>query len=345
MGLILTGAGCSLPGMKSSSSSTTDGGVWKTINAGTSFTQVNAVPGASGVGSINKTDITRVVMDPHDDNVLYATTKQNGLVYSEDAAATWRQPRQAVLRDGRIVDVAIHPKAPCTIYVATPQRLTKSETCLRDLDEQTYVENRSNVTLVDVEVDWYNPSIVWLGLTNGDILKSTDAGKTWRSMHQAKEQITQLLLSKADSRILLAATDKDGIWKTTDGGQTWAHIEDQLKDFRNGNRVFSLVSDATSATIVAATQYGLLRSIDVGSTWESIPLLTAPGQVTVKAVSIDPLAPKNIAYAAAGTFYRSSDAGVTWTTSKLASSRQPTALTPASGNWSTMYLAGVTIEK
>ncbi len=333
--LALMGLGC---GSGGSGSKAADGGIWKTTDAGVKFASANVLSGGKSIGSLATASVMNIEMDPHDSQILYASTREHGLLVSEDGASTWQQPRQAALRTGSVVDVEADPKELCTVYIATPKRLMKSDTCLRTLYEQVYVENRPTASITDVEVDWYNASAVWLGMGNGDIFKSEDAGKTWRKIITLKGAVTQMMVSNADSRQVLVGTDKDGLWKTVDAGVSWVQIEKELKDFRNGNKVWSLVQDKTSATVVAATQYGLLRSQDFGSTWEGIALLTAPGQITIKALAMDPENVSSIAFASLGTLYSTTDGGVTWKTVKLPTARIPEVLIADPLRWETMYL-------
>jgi len=321
--IALTGAGC-FGGVGKSSG--IDGGVFKTANGGTFWSQQAAIVSANGMGSIATTDVLTLAMDPQDHQAVYAGTKTAGLIFSLDGATTWQQARHPGLREGAIAAIAVDPKSVCTVYVAKGSRLFKSTDCLRSANPDAYVETRSGVTISSVAVDWYDANVIWIGLTNGDVLKSEDGTTSWQTSTSAVEKVTGILVDNADSRVVLVSTSGAGFFKTTDSGVIWSQAKDALKDLKNAVKVASVVQDKAGSTLVAATGYGLIRSRDFGNTWEGLQLLSAPGQVLIPSVAIDPANADVIAYAAGSTFYRSVDGGIKWTTTKIPSTRNPTML-------------------
>ncbi len=325
--LVLSGAGCfSLGPSPSSSTATGTNGIFQTADAGATWSASTAVPTATGVGSLAGADITALARDPQDDQTLYAGSKQNGLFYSTDGGVSWKRPRLDALRDGAVASVAVDPSSTCTVYAAKGPRIFKTTDCLRSFAADAFVETRANVSVTDVRVDWYDPKTVWVGESDGGVQKSTDAGKTWRRVLSAFAPVSAVLVSQQDSRIVLAATQGNGFYRTTDGGADWTQIRDQLKNLRGADTVFALAQDAKGSVIVASTQYGLVRSLDQGANWEGVPLLTAPGQVAIRALAVGPSSGNVIAYATSGTFYRSTDGGRQWATHALPSGHAPSVL-------------------
>lgn len=339
--LALVGAGC----FGSSSTGGADGGVFKTVDAGQEWTQQAAIPSAKGVGSIGSSDVIALEMDPQDNQVVYAGTASNGLIFSTDAAASWQQPRAAGLKEGTVGAVEVDPTDVCTVYAAKGARLYKTDDCARTFSSEAYVETRAGVTITKVVVDWYNPLIVWIGLSNGDVLKSEDASATWQTSVATKKAVTGLMVSNADSRVVLVATESDGFFKTTDAGASWTQVKDELKELRNAAKVTSVVQDAGGSTVLASTAYGLIRSKDFGSTWEALQLLSSPGQVEIRSVAVDPDDANVIVYAAGSTFYRSVDGGLKWTTSTVQTTRAPMAVLVDPTDANAVYLGVATIEK
>lgn len=321
LSLILIGAGCS-----GSSSSGSDGGVFTSSTAGEEWTQTVIVPTAAGIGTLATTDVLNMQMDPQDDTFIYLGTRQNGMLYSRDSGASWLQPESEALSDGLIYHIAVDPKDVCTVYVAKGARLYSTRDCMRTFNSETYVENRSGVSVVRVAVDWFDTDTIWIGLSNGDVLKSSDSGDTWQTVLKTGEEISGFLLHTTDSRTLLVATYKKGIYKTEDGGSDWEQIDGGLADLDDADNVYSLIQDQTSDTLIAATGYGLVRSEDFGDTWSAVQLVTSAGQVTIRAVGMDVENPNTLYYAANSTFYHSDDAGSTWDTERFPSSRVPRAM-------------------
>ncbi|SRR3989339_250777 len=339
--IALTGAGC----FGGSTSGGNDGGVFMTADAGSAWTQQTAIPSAKGVGTIGGTNVIALEMDPQDNAALYAGTVSQGLLYSLDGATGWMQPRDAGLKEGEISAVEVDPTNVCVVYVAKGQRLYKTEDCLRSFDSEAYVETRAGVTIRRIAVDWYNPLMVWIGLSNGDVLKSEDGAVTWQTSLSSKKSITGLMVSNADSRVVLVGTETDGFYKTTDSGIAWTQIKDELKEFKNAAKVSAFVQDKTGGTVLAATAYGILRSKDFGNTWEALQLLSSAGQVDIHTLAMNPADTNEIAYAAGTTFYRSLDGGVKWTTTKIPTTRVPMALVLDPTHTSVAYLGVATIEK
>ncbi len=333
----LLGAGCpSLGG--GTKSKVADGGVFKTIDAGKTWIPASAVPTAQGMGTLATSNVLSMEADPSDKFFFYATTRDNGMVYSEDGAISWHLPRQKALRDGTIQTVEVDSFDSCTAYVAKDARLFKTTDCLRTFDDEVYVESRGGIRIQQIALDWYVKGTVWMGLSNGDVLKSTDAGKSWKTMLKINKEITEIIMSNKDSRVMLISTSDSGVQRTTDGGEHWEKLEGVFSEFPNASRVYGITQMKDGSVMFATTQHGLLRSEDLGSSWESINLLTSPGQLTIRAAGIAPKDPNVIYYATPGTFYRTSDGGKTWQTQKFPSSRIPRAMLIDPDDASVLYV-------
>jgi len=321
--LVFLGAGCQT---NTKSSGANDGGVIKSINSGKDWVATAAVPTAKGIGTLSTTNVVQLTMDPSDKNVLYASTREDGFLYSEDAGATWRQPRFAELTKGLVYDVAVDPQNVCTVYVAKGPRLYKTSDCMRTFDSEVYVEARADVSVMKVAVDWFDTRNVWIGLTNGDVLKSQDAGKTWTTLLRAGNEVSDILINNTDSRQVLVSLYNGGIQKSVDGGTTWTDLSPELKKWTGAKQVFDLTQSKNGGAVLAATQFGLLRSNDFGTSFENLKLVTSGGQVQIRAVAFDPNNADTMYYATVGTFYKSMDGGTSWKTEKIASSRVPRAI-------------------
>ena len=119
----------------------------------------------------------------------------------------------------------------------------------------------------------------------------------------------------------------DGIFKSTDGGLTWAQLPSTLSDTvpnplyqtRNFDFVWQLVTDQTrtdSDIVYAAVVNGIFRSADGGTTWA--PVLGLDTSITAVSLYTDlVITPSGVLYATissetpSGGFYRSTD-GLNW---------------------------------
>lgn len=325
LSVALLGVGC--PSFKSQPQNrVADGGVYKTTDGGETWAAVNTVPTAQGTGTLSTTNVINMEMDPQDRSFLYAGTRANGLIYSEDAAASWRIPRYAAFREGTIRAVEVDPTNICTVYIAKDARLYKSENCLRSVSDGAYVEARPGVVISQIGVDWYNRGTVYIGLTNGDVLKSIDGGKSWKTILKTEKEISEILIHNKDSRQLLLTLYDGGVFRSTDAGETWQTVGGKVKDLAGASRVYGIVQTADASVVLMTTEYGLLRSKDFGLTWEPLQLLTAPKEALIRAIGISPSNGNLLYYATPSAFYQSLDGGQTWQTKKFPSERIPRAL-------------------
>ncbi|MGB4990106.1 MAG: hypothetical protein WBO10_12770 [Pyrinomonadaceae bacterium] len=260
---------------------------------------------------------------------------------------------------GRVNDIEVAPNDSRVIYAGMAAAgVLKSVNGGTSWD--TIFDKETVPTVGDVAIAPSNPSIVWVGSGESNnrqssswgngVYKSMDAGKTWKNMGLAEtHHIARVVIHPRDpNTVWVAATGKlwsssseRGVYKTTDGGKTWAHV---LK-VNDDTGATELVIDHESPTILYAAMYqrrrtvfgfngsgegsALYKSGDGGDTWtkitkgmpydtENAPTprpdnLLETGRNSIAVYDKD----TNIVYAtvehANGGVYRSMDKGETWT--------------------------------
>ncbi|HEY9420352.1 MAG TPA: hypothetical protein VIW92_02975, partial [Thermoanaerobaculia bacterium] len=115
---------------------------------------------------------------------------------------------------------------------------------------------------------------------SGGIWKSVDGGGNWRWIADELSHlgVASLAMDPSDPKVLYAGTGEgiilgprgDGIYRTTDGGETWQSLTftaDKIA-FNYVNDI--VVSSADSRRIYAATRSGVWRSLDRGTTWARV---------------------------------------------------------------------------
>ncbi len=337
--IALTGVGC----INVRTETADAGGIFATADAGVKWSVRNALPLPQGVSSIGNINIIGITYDPNDAEALYLATADSGLLVSYDDGDAWLRVKEEQLRGGRINAVAVDPNNKCVVYVAKGSNIMKTSDCNRTYDTQAFVETNGTAVTV-VRVDWYNPNIVWLATASGDIVKSVDFGKSWTTVTRARSGIIDLMIDNSDSRIVLAATDKRGFWRTADGGATWTQSDAALEGFTDANRGHGLAQAADGSVIYYTNDYGLLRSRDHGATWEAITLLTKPGSTYIHSLAVNPKDSNNIFYGTATTLYSSIDGGTTWATRELPTQRAATAMSIDPNETSVLLVGAATIE-
>jgi photosystem II stability/assembly factor-like uncharacterized protein len=243
------------------------------------------------------------------------------------AVLRWQQRKSA---DGTIPDGALYREA-----LALRQRL-ESQPQLSGGPTNWTLLGPGNIggRIRSILIHPSNPSIMWVGSVSGGVWKSTDAGASWTMLPDlpAVLAVTCMVLHPGDPDTIYAGTGEQaffdnvegssnsavnvgaGIFRTTDGGASWA----QLPSTAGGawNSVTRIAIDRNNpAILVAATISGIFRSTDSGSSWSQ---RTAVKTLDVK---IDPNnSAKYVAGRADGRAQYSTDGGVTWTNTAAFSS-------------------------
>lgn len=330
--LVLFGQGC-FGGSKPATGP--DGGVWKTTDRGQTWANKRAlVQGSKVTTGAALLDLVTLTFDPQDNAALYAGTAQNGLVYSLDAGESWQAMKG--LSSGQVNAVAVDPKNKCTVYATRANEIVKTVTCGRDWT-RVFFDPQTSKVITRLAVDWFNPTIIFAGTSEGDILKSQDGGASWLSAARVDgTRITDIDIDPRDSRLVYVGTLGNGIWKTIDGGATWTQINKQFgEDLREARRVTQVVLDPKAAnTLFVVSKYGIIRSEDQGETWTALKLTSPPGTIQISALAIDPNDPKKMIYTGSTSVAFTSDAGTTWTVKKLPTTKAGSALLidPKDGN-------------
>ena len=117
---------------------------------------------------------------------------------------------------------------------------------------------------------------MWVGAATGGVWKSTDGGQTWKPQTDFAPvlSINSLVMDATDPNTLYAGTGEQtqnwrgaGIFKTSDGGQTWNQLAaTNTPDFYFVNNV--AVSRVAATRLYAATNTGLWASADGGASWK-----------------------------------------------------------------------------
>jgi photosystem II stability/assembly factor-like uncharacterized protein len=188
-------------------------GVWKTVNAGITWKPVFENQTSYSIGC--------VTIDPSNPHTVWVGTGENtggrhvgfgdGVYVSHDDGETWTNT--GLKQSGHIAKIIIHPKNSAVVWVAAQGPL-------------------------------------WNKGGERGIYKSTDGGKTWRRTLYVNEWTgaTDLAIDPENPNVLYAATWQrhrtvasfigggpgSGIYKSTDGGETWVKLSKGLPQSRLG---------------------------------------------------------------------------------------------------------------
>ncbi len=292
---------------------TASGGVFKTINGGTTWEPVFDDQPVSTIGDVTvaPSDPSIVWVGSGEANNRQSSSWGNGVYRSTDAGKTWKHMGlDATMHIGRIV---ISPSDPNTVYVAAGGNL-------------------------------------WGPSKDRGVYKTTDGGKTWNNVLFVNEDTgaSDIAMNPDSPGTLIAAMYQrrrtvfgyngsgpgSGLYKSTDGGATWKKLEkglpwdpdakkpaasadkdkvvdpEAVKEIgrigvnfyrRNANVVYALIEHASG---------GVFRSDDQGETWTRASETNPRGQYYSQIV-IDPNNDQRLWVAGAQMYY-SEDGGKTF---------------------------------
>ncbi len=319
LALSLMGAGCFGFG-GSSKTAVADGGVFRTRDDATKWEQLKVLNLDTQIGSTVELGTASIGLDPQDPNTFYIGTIENGLMYTLNNGASLQLANG--LTKGRINGIVVDAKDRCTVYATRLNQILKTSTCGREWVE-AWSHPRSDTQISAIAGDWYNSKTLYIGTTDGDILRSDDGAITWRPMHRVDNtRINDLKIDPRDSRVIYAATNGAGVLKSIDGGASWIEIRKQLQEFQYARTPKFLVLDpSTRDRIYHISKYGLLVSDDAGASWRAVTLPTAPQDTEIGSFIVNPKNPKVLVYSTASALVMSKDGGVSWSSKKLPTTR------------------------
>ncbi len=171
-----------------------------------------------------------VRFDPVDANTIYVGAPSGGIWKSTDAGNSWALLNTDTLAQIGVTDIAINPNNHQNIFIATGDFASQD-----------------------------SRSIGVLQSTNGGVTWSP-TGLNW-TISQGME-ISRLLINPNNPAILIAATN-NGIYRTTNSGNTWTHVNGYTNvssmEFRPGN-----------PNVVYACNTRFYRSTNGGATWSLV---------------------------------------------------------------------------
>ena len=228
------------------------GGVWKTVNAGTTWAPLFDGEGSYSIGTL--------ALDPNNPASVWVGTGENvggrhvgfgdGIYHSSNGGVTWEH--RGLAESNHISKIIVHPNDSKTLWVAAQGPL-------------------------------------WSSGGQRGVYKTTDGGESWRQV-LAKGPwtgATDLLIDPNNPDRLYAATwqrhrtvaaymgsgPESGIYRSQDGGETWQHLTEGLPKEVNIGKMGLALSTQHPNVVYAAIELdnrtgGVWRSTDFGSSWE-----------------------------------------------------------------------------
>ncbi len=316
------------------------GGVWKTVNAGTTWTPVFDSQSVYSVGC--------VAVDPVRPEVVWVGTGENvsgrhvgwgdGVYKSLDGGASWQ--RMGLEKSEHIGKILIDPRDPDVVFVAAEGPLWSeggerglyrtddggaSWTRVLAIDEDTGV--------TDVEFQPGNPDVlyaasyqrrrsVWSLLAGGPgsgIHKSTDGGDNWRRLVSGLPKGDMgkigLAVTPADPRLVYAtieaSAEERGFYRSRDGGESWERRNEYISNGTGPHYYQEIEASPRFPGRVYQMDVFLHVTRDGGGSFDILETGRAKHSDN-HALWIDPDHPDHLLVGTDGGLYESFDEGSTW---------------------------------
>ena len=316
------------------------GGVWKTTNAGVSWTPVFDEQQSYSIGD--------VTLDPNDPDVVWVGTGENvsgrhvgwgdGVYKSLDAGKTWTN--MGLKKSEHIGKILVDPRNSQNIFVAAEGPLWSAGGD-RGLYKSTdggatwkhILEIDENTGVTDIEFHPDNPDVIYAaayerrrhvwglmaGGPNGGIYKSSDAGATWKKLVNGLPQgdvgKIGLAVTAANPGLVYATIEADdenkGFYRSEDQGESWTKRNSYISGGTGPHYYMELTASPRTADLVFQMDVFLHVTRDGGNHFNYLGTGREKHSDN-HALWIDP---QNDLHLLAGTdagLYETFDQGTTW---------------------------------
>ncbi|MEP1553317.1 YCF48-related protein, partial [Paraglaciecola sp.] len=234
-------------------------------------------------------------------NLYFMGTAGGGVWKTENAGLSWKAISDKEFAVGSIGSIAVAPSDPNVIYVGTGEGPIRGVTTshgkgvYKSTDggeswKLVGLDNRGQIPKIRIHPT--NPDIAWAAVQGNiwganeerGIFKTTDGGKNWQHVLKvnADTGAADLTIDPTNPRILYASMwnhgrtpwfiksggDGGGLYKSTDGGESWDKLEKGLPKLIGKVGVDIAASNPKRLyAIIEADEGGLYRSDDAGKSW------------------------------------------------------------------------------
>ena len=315
------------------------GGVWKTTNAGVTFSPIFDKQAVFATGC--------VTVDPNNSNVIWVGTGENvggrhisfgdGVYRSEDGGNTWKNMG---LKDSEHVSkIAIHPENSDVVIVASQgplwskggdrgffKSIDGGKTWYKTLGDDEWtgvtdfvVDPRDPNRIYAATWQHHRTVAAWMG--GGEktkIYMSTDGGDSWKvlkgGLPEGKMGKIGLAISPQNPDVVYAAIElnrkKGGVWRTSNGGGNWTKMSDMIATATGPHYYQELYASPHKFDRIYFMDSPLRVSEDGGKTFVTVN--NKAKHVDNHAMAFKKNDPNYIMVGTDGGVYESFDLGTTW---------------------------------
>ena len=317
------------------------GGVWKTNNAGRTWTPIFDAEPIASIGAI--------AVAPSDPNVIYVGSGEpdmrddisygNGMYKSTDAGKTWTR---IGLEDSRqIGQIVVDPRNPDRVlvaalghaYGANPERGVFRSTDGGQSWQKVLFKDESTGA-IDLALDPRDSRTVYAALwqtrrppwevyppsygSGSGLYKSTDGGDTWQQLSghglptEGLGRMGIAIAPASPDRIYLLVDAKEGgVYRSDDAGDHWQRTDSEARIWGRGWYFGGITADPKNPDVVYVCNTSTYRSTDGGKTFDAIR--GAPGGDDYHSLWIYPADPARLILSSDQGVVISVDGARSWT--------------------------------
>ncbi len=190
------------------------GEVFKTTDGGASWQ-----PARSGLPSIK---VYKLAIDPVDPGIVYAASPTNGLFKSSNGGASWGG---AGFGTDFVTSLGVNPQNHSQVFAGT-----SGAGLFRSPDGAgTWAASQNGLQASLVAKLAQNSSYLFAGLMGEGLARSPDGGKSWQSVGDfGHYSVNSVAVNPTNTNVVFAVTDRIGVLKSKDYGNTWAPMNTGL---------------------------------------------------------------------------------------------------------------------
>ena len=311
------------------------GGVWKTTNAGTTWTPIFDKQPVQSIGdmAVDPANPEVVYVGSGEANVRNSVSFGNGIYKTTDGGKTWRH---LGLGDTRHISrIVINPLDPRKVYVAAmghafgpneERGVFMTEDAGETWKKVLYTDNVHGAA--DLDIDPKNPNRLYAALwyfdrkqwtfksgdERGGVYRSIDGGKTWtkatKGLPALMGRIGIKVAPSSPNIVYAVAETREGyVFKSTDYGETWTKTSDNANTLGRGFYYADLRVDPQNENRVYTLGMAFSLSVDGGHTFGP---MTGNFHGDHQTMWIDPANPKRLFMGDDGGMNVSYDQGKQW---------------------------------
>src|SRR5579864_903000 len=227
------------------------GGVWKTVDGGLSWKPIFEHESTASIGAISiaPSNPNYVWVGTGEGNIRNDVIDGQGVYFSSDAGHSWKF--MGLRETQQISEMAVDPIDPNTVFVGAMGH-------------------------------------AWGPNAERGVFKTTDGGKTWKKVLFVNDTtgVSDLALDAGNPKVIFAGlwefrrypwtlTDggpSSGLYRSTDGGETWEKLTKGLPDGPLGRIAVAVApTNPDHVYVLIGTKQGMLwQSLDMGDSWTSV---------------------------------------------------------------------------